>query len=140
MELAYAFFAKAAQFSDDGLLGIIGGDLQSLYGSIPFKADALTLVTKVEFSAEESGRPHAFHLETIHPDGRTLVGEPLEVIPPHPGRQDRIGAIILFDLADTSFDRPGTFRFRLLMDGTPLKTLELAIYAEQVEAEPAATT
>jgi hypothetical protein len=139
MELAYAFFAKAAQFSEDGL-GIIGGDIQSLKGVIPYTADALTLVAKLEFRAEECGRSYVFQIEVTDPEGQNAPVGSLEVTPPHPRQKGRIGAVVLFDFAGMTFSRPGTFRFRILVDGASLGTLELTVYAEQGALEPVATT
>ena len=139
MELAYAFLARAAQFSEGGL-GIFGADIQSLEGALPLRADALVLVAKVEFLPEECGRAYVFVVRVTSPEGETSDGgEPLEFTPPGPGELDKLAAILLVDLAETVFSVEGPYTITLLVDGRPLKALKLAIFADQGVVEGAAT-
>jgi hypothetical protein len=138
MELAYAFLAKAAQFSEDGGLGIIGGDLQSLQGAIPYTPDSLVLVAKFEFGNEDSGHLYNFRLQVLDPAGEEKASTQLPVEPPRNNRE-KVGAIILLDLSHIPFMSEGIYQFRLLLEDKPLKTLELTLFSEVGTPEPATT-
>src|SRR5215469_15318108 len=92
MEIAYAFFAEAAQMTSDGRLNLLGADLHTLQfeGNPPWTT-ALYLVVGLRFQNEEGGR--LFHLtgDLVAPD-ETQMAPHVEsaFVAPVPSGPDRI--------------------------------------------------
>jgi hypothetical protein len=79
MEIAYAYLANYAEFSSDGRLTMVGGDLDAI-GSpdFPSRPLNLALAIKATFLPEESGRPHLCRIEIARarnnePDSEALA-------------------------------------------------------------------
>ncbi len=139
MELTYAFLARAAQFSEDGGLGVIGGDLQSLQGTMPFSPDSLTLVAKLECGQDEGGRHHVFRVKILSPGGRRIAQTDLEFDTPRAEGREKMGAILLIDLTEVQFTEPGEHQVVLVLNDAQLKTLEMVIFADVVATQTAVT-
>src|SRR5438552_272178 len=72
MEVAFAFFAEAAQITSEGKLNILGADFRTLEGSFPFVLTSVAFVAKIELEAAERERLHHFTARMVGPDGTAL--------------------------------------------------------------------
>lgn len=131
MKLAYAMLADSAQFTPDGRLWVLGGDIDTLYvPAIPAKQPLLTLVFKVLFAPEECEREHTLRVDVTSPDG-TLVksGESLSFVPHvSPDRPDEdVGVGVPVLIQNQEFQTLGQYVYHILVDDQELAELPLRI-------------
>ena len=72
MELAYAFFAEAAQITSDGRLNVLGADLRSLQGNFPLVLQSVAFVAKIVLENAEREGTHRLVAQMTGPDGMAL--------------------------------------------------------------------
>ncbi|HKI34557.1 MAG TPA: hypothetical protein VKA46_22060 [Gemmataceae bacterium] len=140
MEVAYAVLANAVEQSSDGKCYVLGFDVGRVVGNrYPLTIGSISLLTKLIFAPEECGRQH--HLSVSF---SALGGERLEPqieqdfqAPPleNPEHQEHLRIGITIAMQDLTIPAPGTYTFRLLVDGTEATTIRLA--AEEIPGQPA---
>jgi hypothetical protein len=132
MNLAYAFFANSAEFSDNGLF-VLGGDFDTIRSaSFPTVPIPISVVVKICFSPSECDRQYRFRI-----DLRGSLGQGTEesfLIEPqtndeYPERDTGVGIVI--NLAGLSFGSPGDYALRIFVEDTELKTLILHLEREE---------
>jgi hypothetical protein len=139
MDLAYAFFAEAAQITSDGRLNVLGADLRALQGRFPLVLQSVAFVAKVELETAERGGMHRFTAQMVGPDGAAI--EPrieAEYMAPPPVNPDLKAAFtIVFQIVGMTFPTQGIYTFQISVDGRELKHLRLALTEAQEQPNTA---
>lgn len=129
MRLDWALLANAAEGPPNGLVYVLGAGIDTLWRDqfpAPFGgAMVLRLVT----SRLESGRPHKVEVHCRDEDGRAILDQPIALIVParqvpseHPPGWD-LAANIVINLAGVHIEKPGFYRFEIMIDDQQVRTL-----------------
>jgi len=127
MRIAYALLAQAAEFTPDGRLYCMSGDLESLnVQSVPVMLPMLVVLAKFIVDAPESGRPHLIRLAAFGPDNTRLpIGMETPLVPPAANAESKVG--ICINIANVELPAAGQYIFRLEMDNIEVARLPLFI-------------
>ncbi len=129
MRLDWALLANAAEGPPNGLVYVLGAGIDTLWRDqfpAPFGgAMVLRLVT----SRIEAGRPHKVEVHCRDEDGRAILAQPIALIVParqvpteHPPGWD-LAANIVINLAGVHIEKPGFYRFEIMIDDQQVRTL-----------------
>jgi hypothetical protein len=136
MELAYAFFAEAAQITPDGRVNVLGGDLRSWQGKFPLVVPSVAFVATIVLEDHEREATHHFLAQIVQPDGLAL--EPrLETefkAPPPVNPELKAAATILVRIMGMTFPMPGIYSVHISVDGRELKRLRLLL--TEIQEQP----
>jgi hypothetical protein len=98
------------------------------------------MVLRVVTDRHESARSHRVEIGCSDEDGKRMLTQPIVLtVPPrepprdHPPGWD-LAANIVINLAAVRFEKPGTYRFEILVDGELVRTLPFRLL--QVPARP----
>jgi hypothetical protein len=140
MKLDWALLANAAEGPPDGLVYILGAGIDTLWRDqfpAPFGG---AMVLRVVTDRHESARSHRVEIGCSDEDGKPMLAQPIVLtVPPrepprdHPPGWD-LAANIVINLAAVRFEKPGTYRFEILVDGELVRTLPFRLV--QVPAPP----
>jgi hypothetical protein len=123
MRLSYAFLADAAQFTEDGKLWVLGGDLATLRAQeFPHKYPALALVVKFLLRPDECGREHRIRVQLREPTGEALA-DTLTSAAPEPRTdfpEEEVGLAFVLNYQQTLFPSPGKYSFIITVDDEEL--------------------
>lgn len=146
MRLAFAFLADAAQFTVDGRLWVLGGDLQFIEASdLPVDHPALTLVVKAFIDPDECGQEHIFSVDVEEPSGRIAHLPASEPITPRRSKEHPelpVGIALALNIQQVQFTHFGVFHFRVKLDDQELTSLPLYVMQKKpsnlgpIEAAP----
>jgi hypothetical protein len=121
IQIAYAFFASAAEFSPEGKLYVLGGCLSSIgVTAFPGTAPPLTLVLFFRAQPEDCGREHVFRGEFLGPNAQALV-QPFDIRlspvadPRHPDKPVSSGMAIT--ISGIECPEAGEYTMRILTAG-----------------------
>lgn len=135
MRLGYAFLANAGEFTPDGKLNVLGGDLDTLAGTgFPLTHPYMVLIIKLLLDSDDMGREHALRVETLTPSG-DLIRDPLEIPiiaptdAPRPGHPPALAFVM--QMANLVFGEPGKYVWRVYADGSELASLQLHVIPQQ---------
>jgi hypothetical protein len=129
MRLDWALLANAAEGPPNGLVYILGAGIDTLWRDrfpAPFGgAMVLRLVT----SRLESGRAHKVEVHCSDEDGKAILAQPIVLTVParqvpseHPAGWD-LAANIVINLAAVHIEKPGFYRFEIMVDDQQVRTL-----------------
>jgi hypothetical protein len=129
MRLDWALLASAAEGPPNGLVYILGAGIDTMWREqfpAPFGgAMVLRLVT----SRLESSRPHKVEVHCSDEDGTAILAQPIVLtVPPrqvpkeHPPGWD-LAANIVINLAAVLIEKPGFYRFEIMVDDQQVRTL-----------------
>ncbi len=129
MRLDWALLANAAEGPPNGLVYVLGAGIDTLWRDqfpAPFGgAMVLRLVT----SRLEAGRPHKIEVHCRDEDGKAILAQPIALIVParqvpteHPPGWD-LAANIVINLAGVHIEKPGFYRFEIMIDDQQVRTL-----------------
>jgi len=129
MRLDWALLANAAEGPPNGLVYMLGAGIDTLWRDqfpAPFGgAMVLRLVT----SRLEAGRPHKIEVHCRDEDGKAILAQPIALIVParqvpteHPPGWD-LAANIVINLAGVHIQKPGFYRFEIMIDDQQVRTL-----------------
>jgi hypothetical protein len=135
MDLAYAFFADAADPASDGRFHVLGGGTTGvMIPDLPASLATLCVVMGLRGNPEECKAMHEVRIQARNPDGSSLVGSHTRIgpLPPHPvgGRDSLFCLITKFPFL--TFSQYGTHIFTFGVDGK-----ELGMLAFHVDRQPA---
>jgi hypothetical protein len=129
VRLDWALLANAAEGPPDGLVYILGAGIDTLWRDqfpAPFGG---AMVLRVLTNQLESVSSHRVDVRCSDDDGNAVLAQPIAfTVPPrvapreHPPGWD-LAANIVINLASVRFERPGTYRFEILVDGELVRTL-----------------
>lgn len=131
MKLMYALLASGAEFTPDGRLWVLGGDIDMFYTQdTPAILPTLTLALKLLVLPRECGIEHQLRIRltnannvSIRPD-TSLAFTPY-IRPEYPHRA--IGVGLSFAFQQVQFEHLGEYTFHILIDSVELGTLSLTI-------------
>jgi uncharacterized protein DUF6941 len=129
VRLDWALLANAAEGPPDGLVYILGAGIDTLWRDqfpAPFGG---AMVLRVLTNQLESVSSHRVEVRCSDDDGNAVLAQPIAfTVPPreapreHPPGWD-LAANIVINLAAVRFERPGIYRFEILVDGELVRTL-----------------
>jgi hypothetical protein len=127
MELTLALLADGANLSREGKLNLFGIFDTIFARTFPTTHPQMQLVLRFEAGPEEAGQTHTVEVQFAADDGRVLFSLPgaLTVQPRAFGDRVRMDQII--GLSNVQLERPGRYRFQVLVDGTPLAVVPLLV-------------
>lgn len=134
MKVAYALLANAAEFTPDGKLYLLGGDIDTINAStLPVIYPFMVIVLKFRFSASESLQPRTLRLVPLGPDGQ-VMRPPMDMplLPPRASSPES-GLGICINLVNADFPVLGEYVFRIEVDGLEVAQLPLRVRLVQPE-------
>jgi hypothetical protein len=129
MRLDWALLANAAEGPSNGLVYILGAGIDTLWRDqfpAPFGgAMVLRLVT----SRLEAERAHKVEVHASDEDGKAILDKPIVLTVParqipsdHPPSWD-LAVHIVINLAAVHIEKPGFYRFEIMIDDQQVRTL-----------------
>jgi hypothetical protein len=130
MDLAYAFFANAAERMPDGRIMVLGGDFDNIRGNaFPLTFPAFALLVKIRVEPRECGAEHRLRVEGTGPADFRLPLCDLPFTPQirdgHPERVVWFG--ISLTVYNSVFPQPGEYVFHFFVDDLELGTASLFV-------------
>ncbi|MHC5536977.1 DUF6941 family protein [Singulisphaera rosea] len=129
MELAFAFFAKAAEFLPDGRFSALGGGIEAVRSrQLPATIDSLCLVLKFRLKLEECRAAHRVRIRPRDPEGRVAAGDFTYLAGPIPspaGRHLRSSLGITVSLTGFPISKTGEYHFHIDVDERPIGVVGL---------------
>jgi hypothetical protein len=129
MRLDWALLANAAEGPPDGLVYILGAGIDTMWREqfpAPFGG---AMVLRMVTTRLESGRAHKVEVHCSDEDGKPVLAKPIVLIVPprevprdHPAGWD-LAANIVINLAAVPFEKPGFYRFEIMVDDQQVRTL-----------------
>lgn len=129
MRLDWALLANAAEGPPDGLVYILGAGIDTLWRDqfpAPFGG---AMVLRVVTNRRESASAHRVEIRCSDEDGNAILAQPIVfTVPPrealreHPPGWD-LAANIVINLAAVRIDKPGIYRFEIVVDDDLVRTL-----------------
>jgi len=133
MELAYAFFAKAGEFGQDGSLTVMGADIDCIITpAVPVTVPSLTFIARLRAEREEAGEEHRFQGRLLDAEGKDLLPSQPEVpltLKQHPSAPANVkaGVGIAVQMMGLVFQKFGEYRFEIYVDGKKIGEVCLSI-------------
>jgi hypothetical protein len=129
MRLDWALLANAAEGPPNGLVYMLGAGIDTLWRE-QFPAHfGGAMVLRLVTSRLESGRPHNVEVHCSDEDGKAILAQPIVLmVPPrqvpsdHPPGWD-LAANIVINLAGVLIEKPGFYRFEIMVDDQEVRTL-----------------
>jgi hypothetical protein len=140
MKLAYAMLADSAQFTPDGRLWMLGGDIDTLYvRSLPAKHPVLTVVFKVLFAPEEWEQEHKVRIAITNPQDATITPNDFLSFVTHEspdrlGEDVGVGVPVL--IQNQEFQMTGLHLCHIWVDDQELAQLPLRIVSAPPQVPP----
>jgi hypothetical protein len=145
MRLAYALLANSAEFTPDGKLYILGGDIDTLYvRELPATQPVLTLAMKLLVPPTECDVEHRLQVSLIDPDEDVGATSTDVTFTPrtqagHEGRDVGVGLSFLFQ--QQQFTQAGEYIYRILVDdkeqgSLPLRIVLATLPSPKLELKP----
>jgi len=138
MRLAYAFLANAAEYTSDGKLWVLGGDIDTFtFDDFPATVPALSFVAKVLFEPAECGAAYRLGIDILRPDGESLNPSQIvyelrpEVRVEQPDRP--VGAAMVLNIQGLSLPEPGDYRFVIRVDDEEMGLLPVRVLQRQAQ-------
>jgi hypothetical protein len=129
MRLDWALLANAAELAPNGLVYVLGAGIDTMWREqfpAPFGG---ALVLRLVTSRLESERAHKVEVHCSDEDGKAILAQPLVLImaprqvpPEHPSGWD-LAANIVINLAGVLIEKPGFYRFEIMVDDQQVRTL-----------------
>lgn len=124
MQLEFAIMCDAAEVNSSGLIYILKGGYDiTVVSEFPVIIHQVILVVRILCNPEEVNHQHILISQIIDPHGHILPSKitvPFTT-PVYPGHPDRPNKYTLkLEHRSVSFDEPGDYTFRFLVDGLQL--------------------
>lgn len=130
MQINYAFLADAAEFTPDGRLWMLGGDVDTIYTpQVPATHAELSLVIKLIIDPADSETEHQIHFQLLDPNNIPLVPESGFSFRPNPSQDPDLpnGYGICLGFQQLKFQQLGKHTVVVRIDGEERKRLPLKI-------------
>jgi hypothetical protein len=129
MRLDWALLANAAEGPPNGLVYILGAGVDTLWREQFPAPVGVAMVLRLVTSRLESARPHKVEVHCSDEDGAAVIAQPIVLtVPPrqmpkdHPPGWD-LAANIVINLAGVMIQKPGFYRFEIMVDDQQVRTL-----------------
>jgi hypothetical protein len=129
MRLDWALLANAAEAAPNGLVYVLGAGIDTMWRDqfpAPFGG---AVVLRVVSSRLESERAHKVEVHCSDEDGKPVLAQPIVLtVPPRQFPKEQpsgwdLAANIVINLAGVLIDRPGLYRFEIMVDDQQVRTL-----------------
>lgn len=130
LQMSYAFLAESGQFTPDGKLWVLGGDIDTLIAhDFPLVYPSLTLLVKLLVPEEDALNDHRLRAYLTGP-GNEETGRETDFMFTTPLEQAQVaqpnvGFALAFQLL--RFEQAGAYAFHIVVDGHELKILPLNV-------------
>lgn len=144
MQLGYVILAEAADVTRSGKLALLGGNVE-VFNSPTFPASipALVLVVALIVAEDECDIEHAGTLAVLSSDGEPILPETTYRFTPHRNPPELselpIRFVFFINLSGVSFPAPGTYTFRLSVDGAQLTSVPVVAALTELAVPSTAT-
>jgi hypothetical protein len=133
MDVTLALLADAANVSREGKLNLLGIFDTIFAPAFPSTHPQMQLVLRFEAEPAEAGSHRSVEVQFLTPEGQVLFRLP-GTMTVHPrGPSDRIRMDQVVSLTNVQLERPGRYRFQVVIDGEPAAVVPL--HVEQI-AQP----
>ena len=128
MEITLAVLADAANRTDSGKLNLLGVFRNIHATSVPFQHPIMALLVELEASALERGTTPKVNVHLIDEDGHTVLALPDQMLM-IPATESNLTPSVVFicNLINVYFERYGSYRFEIDVDGKRLGSVPLQI-------------
>jgi hypothetical protein len=132
MRVKLALLADGANVSREGKLNLLG-IFDTIYArDLPTAHPHMHLVLRFEAEAAEAGSVRRVEVQFLSPGGEALFRLPGSVTIQRGAEGTAIGIDHVLALANLAFEHPGTYRFRVLVDGAVV--VEVPLRVERITA------
>ena len=144
MQINYAFLADAAEFTSDGRLWMLGGDIDTIYTpQVPVTHAELSLVMKLSIDPIDCETEHRIQFQLLDPNNIPLVPDSGFSFTPNLSQDPDLpnGYGICLGFQQVKFQQFGKHTVVIRIDGEehrrlPLKIVQRANAASVKEAKP----
>ena len=132
MQVKLAVLADSANVSREGKLNILG-IFDTIYArQLPTTHAHMQLVLRFEAAAEEAGGTCQVEVRLLSPEGQAVFTFPGTMSVPKRGPGEPVGIDHILSFTNVGLPIAGTYRFRILVEGTPAADVPLRV--EQIVA------
>jgi uncharacterized protein DUF6941 len=129
MEVKLALLADGANMSREGKLNLFGIFDTIFARSFPVTHPQMQLVLRFEAPAREAGKTCQVEVQLVADDGRVLFRLPGTLTVQPRGLGDAVRMDHVLTLNNVPFERPGRYRFDVLVDGETAAVVPLEVEA-----------
>jgi hypothetical protein len=130
MELDFAFLAQVADLTkEDKLICVAAGFDAMVTDGMPSQVLPFAVVAKFIVLPEDLGKNHKLYIERVDPSGETVTAGEADLVT-IPNKLDRSlpsGSILVANV-QMGIEKPGTYQFRILLNGVVCKTIPLHLF------------
>lgn len=133
-DIDFAFLADAAETSPGQKFNVLGGGVSRIGGpGFPLRHPHLALVVSLVVASTELDREHEIRFLLLDPDGTEVASATSSLVASGTGGGKDSNITFSVDLWNLTFNAPGDYSFRILVNGSERRRLPLAI-ARSTEA------
>ena len=136
MEIRYMILARYAEYSPDGKLTLIGGDIEKyVWDEFPVVQPILFAATRLVLNREDTRTSHRFKSMIQNADGETIADgvegtiHDLEM----PPDMTELGACMILSFAGVVYPKPGWYKMVLSIDDEVAKEVRYRVMARDEE-------
>lgn len=127
-DIDFAFLADAAETSPGQKFHVIGGGVSRIGGpGFPLRHPHLALVVSLTVTSAELGREHELRFLLLDPDGAEVASATSSLVAQGDTEGRDTSLTFSIDLWNLTFNAPGDYSFRILVNGSERRRLPLSI-------------
>ncbi len=127
-DIDFAFLADAAETNPGQTFHILGGGVSRIGGpGFPLRHPHLALVVSLTVTAPELGREHEIRFLLLDPEGAEVASATSSLVAQGDTEGRDTTLTFSIDLWNLTFNAPGDYSFRILVNGSERRRLPLSI-------------
>ncbi len=127
-DIDFAFLADAAETRPGQKFHILGGGVSRIGGpGFPLRHPHLALVVSLIVTSAELGREHEIRFLLLSPEGTEVASATSSLVAQGDAEGRDTNLTFSVDLWNLTFDAPGDYTFRILVNGSERRRLPLSI-------------
>lgn len=127
-DIDFAFLADAAETNPGQKFHILGGGISRIGGpGFPLRHPHLALVVSLTVTAPELGREHEIRFLLLDPEGGEVASATSSLVAQGDTEGRDTNLTFSIDLWNLTFNAPGDYSFRILVNGSERRRLPLSI-------------
>ena len=127
-DIEYAFLADAAETNPGQKFHVLGGGVSRIGGpGFPLRHPHLALVVSMTVTAPELGREHEIRFLLLDPEGAEVASATSTLVAQGETEGRDTSLTFSIDLWNLTFNAPGEYSFRILVNGSERRRLPLSI-------------
>ncbi len=127
-EIDFAFLADAAETNPGQKFHVLGGGVSRIGGpGFPLRHPHLALVVSMTVTAPELGREHEIRFLLLDPEGAEVASATSTLVAQGETEGRDTSLTFSIDLWNLTFNAPGEYSFRILVNGSERRRLPLSI-------------